>query len=291
MEPIFIILFTAVGTIVGSVAGVFLAHRMHRAPSAENAALKMQLRTSESALADAAITAEELRTRVAELDKAVQDRGTELKKTREQLTVALAGGPLSAETGARELAIRAAALIDQCSELEARAKEEKSRIADEAARQAAEVERQRTQEVADQLACALVESAGHQQQRAALEAELASERQFITDLTGQLSCAATEAAEHRQQDADQEAELATGRRRVEELTDQLSRITAEAAERQQQGTDLEAELATERQRVQDLTGQLSRTCRTPRCQKQGCKTRQGRRGPERRRCKLTFTRC
>ena len=263
MEPIFIIMSTLVGTVAGCVAGVILAQRFSRRPAAEAASLRVQLQASEAGLAAAAANMEALRKQVSERDQTLQTRGEELRKAALEDA---AGGRVSDSDPSRELAIRAAALIEQCSVVETRNREERDRMAEEANRQKAaleaqvETERRRAFEVGEQLARAAAESSENK----ALEAQLAAAGERIDGLTADLSRVAAEAAEQRQASAaagaqrdEVEAQLGVERDRSRELAGQLARLTAESGSAVSGRASLEKELSAEHARAEELTGRLA----------------------------------
>jgi colicin import membrane protein len=285
MELIFIIMSTAVGTIVGSVAGVLLAQRVKGSPSKETMALQGQLRASDTALAEATATLTELRKQATELNKTVLDRNEELKKSHEQLerakVAAIAG---NSDLTAQELALRVAAMAEQCAALEAQARQDAIRATEMAGVRAAELEekmealkaelvqqnlltiesRNQAAQLQQQLTGAgtrigeLTESVATAeavaQRVAVLEGELAAERLNLQQAVEQIQQAEADAAARQQvQDALAE-EVASGRQLCADLQQKLEDAVTET----QRIPGLESELAGEQQRVQNLTAEFFR---------------------------------
>ncbi len=262
MELIFIFMSTAVGTVIGSIAGVFTAQKIHRTPSAESAALQMQLRASEASLAEAAANLEGLRRQVTERDRALEARVLELKAKQEQLDQLVNAAPAArteGEPSAGELAVRAAALIEQCSELEARARQERSRVSEEASRHLSaleaqlEAERQQVQESVRQIATLTIAVAECQQRRQEIEDEHRRAQEVWGEQIGRLTA---EMQQSQEQCALAESQLAVGKERIGSLEEQVVKLTTASAETSDRKASIEGQLAAERARSEDLAAQL-----------------------------------
>jgi chromosome segregation ATPase len=286
MELIFILMSTAVGTIVGSIAGVFTAQRVNRSHSPEAASLKMQLQASERSLAEIRANLEELRKQVGERDqqlKAAEEGRTRAQQSQQQaearleqlLAEGMKGGVSPAEdSGNPDLAMGAAALSEQCTALEARLAEERNRMSDEAARQIAMLEselarrpqeneltaeRQRVQELSETVTSLKAELTAMATAESDLKQRLAVELSERLGVEGDLAAERRQVQELHQSIASLMAERATLenelgalRLRCEELTEQIAHLTAHLVDR----SAMENELVAERQRARELADRI-----------------------------------
>lgn len=207
MDPIVIFLVAAAGALTGIFTGILLLRRKLRPPitEAEHAELKDKLRAGEASLVAAAADAEELRKQLALREKAILQSQEELEKRRKQLDIQLAETQeqkalrSGAEDSIRELGTKIVLLTEQCTKLEAQAKQETQLTAEKANRLVSmegelEVGRKRIQELIEQLAQLAAESFElkhlHEQEeriRTDLEAQLSAEREKVGRMTGQIA--------------------------------------------------------------------------------------------------------
>lgn len=128
-----ILLCTAIGALVGTIVGVLLMNRKIRLPitSADLAALRGKLESTENALAEAGATIEDLEKQLAERARTIQQRTDEQKQQRERLDQMLAEAEkektqrAAAEQKSGELILETAGLKQQRAELERQLEEEK----------------------------------------------------------------------------------------------------------------------------------------------------------------------
>jgi len=212
MDPIVIALATAVGTLIGTSAGILVMRGKLRPPITETelAGLKEKLRAGEASLAESVTSLEDLRKQVAQRDKTLQQDADELQKRQQQHELALAetqkevARRTSAEQKVQELGAQLVAVNDQCTTLSAKVKEGTELVASQWSQIAAfetqvdALKKQLHDSTAEaarlkEAAAELQRSAGQESnQRAALEAQLTAERQRLEQLTAQLADAQIE---------------------------------------------------------------------------------------------------
>ena len=207
LDPIVIVVATAIGALIGTSAGVFLLRRKIRPPvsDAEFAELKHKLQTSESALDVESAKLAELGKQISQQESKVEQSAAEIIKKQRQLDTELAetqkerGFRIAAEQSAQELSAKAALLTEQCVNLEGRVKEEeKLRVETTTQLTLVEAELQagmrKIEEMTEQGARFALESDEHKRSieqetrhRTRLEAQLNSDQELIRQLTAQIA--------------------------------------------------------------------------------------------------------
>lgn len=206
MDPIVIVLATAVGALIGTSVGILVLRRKMRPPvsDAEFAELKGKLKAGESALVAASTNFEGLRKQADQQEKDLTQNRAELKKKQEQLDAELAHTQnekalrFAAEQSAQELSAKVALMAERCAkletgikELEILASEKTTRLTSVEAELAAGT--RKIQELTEQAACLVSEFEEHKRSmeqegrlRSALEAQLNSDQERIHQLTNQI---------------------------------------------------------------------------------------------------------
>ena len=202
MDLTVIVLATAAGALIGTSVGILLLHRKLRPPitDAELAELRGKLQTSESSLAAASASEEELRKQNALQETALSQNGDDLKKKQEQLDAESAEAQKekslrsTAEQTLKELRVKYVLVTDQCTKLEGRVREAESLAAGKASRLvSAEAELEagklKIQELTEETAELLSESEELKRSleeeartRAMLEAQLNTEQERIQQM-------------------------------------------------------------------------------------------------------------
>jgi len=207
MEKLVILLCSMSGALVGAALGILVMLPMFRQPSAgeaELAKLKDELQSTEASLSARTSDLESLNKQLEEKDQTIQQNEATLKEAQRQLDIAVALRVASAER-ARELSVKAEALANERTQLEAKMKEERDREA----------------EIANQ-------------QVASYDARLDVDKQQLNELTGQVARLTAEATEFRDRcerekldRSSAEAQLDAERERVQELTIRVQQLQRE----------------------------------------------------------------
>lgn len=279
MEPLLIILSTAIGTIVGVVCAVFMMQRRQRLPVAA-AAPPQPLA---SVVARPSVTIEDLRKVLAERDQTLQQSRDDLEKKQQQLEAATAEVEnaaalrTAAEQRSNELAAQASAYTEQIKELAAKAQGDSVGVEEVKVQTAAleaqlGIEKQQNLELTEQIArlnAELVEfgrTGG--EQVVALETQLGLEKRQCQEFAEQIARLSTEMTDSGRAGAEQvialETQLGLEKRQSEELAEQIRCLTIDLSQARQTGleaeayrSNLEMELGVSREKIMQLTEQVA----------------------------------
>jgi chromosome segregation ATPase len=206
MELNLVFMCTTIGALVGTTIGVMMMNRRIRLPiaAAELTVLKDKLQTTETSLAEATASLEDLRKQVAERDQKIELGGQELKKTQAQLESAAADNEKNraqcstAELKAQESGVQLTAVKEQRAEMESKLDEERREGVEKAGRVASleaqlETYKKQNQEMSEQIdglkAELTAQSRFRDQEsrhRAAVEAQLMAEQARVETMTHQV---------------------------------------------------------------------------------------------------------
>ena len=288
MEPLLIILSTAIGTVVGVICAVFLMQRRGRLPDSVDAR-KISPENLASVVAAPTVTIEDLRGLLAERDQTLQQSRDDLQNRQQQLDAALAETQAAlaevqnvtalrnaAEQRGAELATQTCTFADQLKELDIKV-QELSLAAEEAKGQLApletqlDLEKRQNQELAEQnarLAAQLNETGRSTgEQVISLAAEVDLHKRQSQELAEQIARLAAELTESRLSSGEQAAaianELGLEKRQSAELAEQVRVLTIDLGQSRQSGAQaleyrasLEAELGVGREQITLLNEQV-----------------------------------
>jgi chromosome segregation ATPase len=253
MELLLVFLSTAIGTVVGVAAAIFMMQRKNRSNVGSDSILRTQLQNTEWALASAGKDVEDLRKQLEERLAESQAARTELDGAQQRLAAATAESEKDAAKRAEF-----EGLAERLRELESAApaaEEAHLQQVSDLTRQI-DGERERAGSLAaelDQLREAATEA---DSRSAALEAALAAERDKYEILTAECvlekdrgAQLSVEGSAERERTAALAAECAVERERVAELSAELARLREAGEQSAQDRTVLEGQLLAERDRA------------------------------------------
>jgi len=207
MDPIVIFIATTAGALVGTLTGILLLRRKLRAPITETALteLKGKLQTGEASLAAASAEVKQLRAQLALQDTALLQSCADLERRQAQFEVESAETQrekvrrTAAEQNVQELGSKVVLLTEQCTKLEAQAKQGSDFVVEMGNRLVSvegelEAARKRIQELTDQAADLTSESSelkNFREQadriRTDLETQLSAEREKVSQLSARIA--------------------------------------------------------------------------------------------------------